>query len=162
MTVWSAMPSFIPGPTALKPAGGSGSRSLTPGAKKKASALRAIVPAAMALRKQTNCSRATDAAGGQSLEFAMDGKAQPQIVVVTDAAALAETAARRLIARVTRGDRAAVCLTGGSSPLGLYRLLAERPWRGQVPWGRGHWVLGDGRFAPQSDKVSTTAAGPRT
>jgi hypothetical protein len=43
----------------------------------------------------------------------MNVKAQPQIVVVTDAAAFAETAARRLIARVTGGDRAAVCLTGG-------------------------------------------------
>ena len=30
------------------------------------------------------------------------------------------------------------CLTGGSSPLGLYRLLASHPWRDQVPWDRVH------------------------
>src|SRR6266571_663284 len=161
MTVWSAMRSFIPGPTALKPAGASCSRSLMPGAKKKASALRAIAPAAMALRKQTNCSRATDAAGGQSLEFAMNVKAQPQIVVVTDAAALAETAARRLIARVTCGDRAAVCLTGGSSPLGLYRLLAQHPWREQVPWDRVHWFMGDDRLVPENDQLSNMGAARR-
>src|SRR5437868_1549043 len=129
-----------------------------PGAKQKASALRAIAPAAMALRKQTSCSRATDVAGGQSLEFVMNVKARPQIVVVTDAAALAETAARRLIARVTRGDRAAVCLTGGSSPLGLYRLLAQHPWREQVPWDRVHWFMGDDRFVPEREALSNMGA----
>jgi 6-phosphogluconolactonase len=102
-----------------------------------------------------------DAAGGQSLEFAMNVKGQPQIVVVTDAAALAETAARRLIARVTRGDRAAVCLTGGSSPLGLYRLLAQHPWREQVPWDRVHWFMGDDRFVPQNDPLSNIGAARR-
>ena len=64
----------------------------------------------------------------------MDSRAHPQVLVVGDAAALAETAARRLIARLTRAERAAICLTGGSSPLGLYRLLAESPWNGEVPW----------------------------
>ena len=108
-----------------------------------------------------SCSRATAAAGGPSLEFAMNVKAQPQIVVVTDAAALAETAARRLIARVTRDDRAAVCLTGGSSPLGLYRLLAQHPWREQVPWDRVHWFMGDDRFVPESDQLSNMGAARR-
>src|ERR1700739_1315554 len=78
----------------------------------------------------------------------------PHIVVVADAAALAQAAARRLIDRTRRGNRAAVCLTGGSSPLGLYRLLAEDPWRGQVPWGRVHWFMGDDRFVPESDPLS--------
>jgi 6-phosphogluconolactonase len=108
-----------------------------------------------------SCSRATAAAGGPSLEFAMNVKAQPQIIVVTDAATLAETAARRLIARVTRDDRAAVCLTGGSSPLGLYRLLAQHPWREQVPWDRVHWFMGDDRFVPESDKLSNMGAARR-
>jgi 6-phosphogluconolactonase len=91
----------------------------------------------------------------------MNVKARPQIVVVTDAAALAETAARRLIARVTRGDRAAVCLTGGSSPLGLYRLLAQHPWREQVPWDRVHWFMGDDRFVPENDQLSNMGAARR-
>ncbi len=84
----------------------------------------------------------------------MDARAPPQIIVVEDAAALAEAAARRLVARVTGKDRAAVCLTGGSSPQGLYRLLAEAPWRGQVPWDRVHWFIGDDRFVSESDPLN--------
>ena len=82
----------------------------------------------------------------------------PQIIVVADAAALAQTAARRLIDRITHGNRAAVCLTGGSSPLGLYCLLAEDPWRGEVPWERVHWFMGDDRFVPESDPLSNMGA----
>ena len=88
----------------------------------------------------------------------MTGASKAQIVVVADAAALAQTAARRLIDRVRRGDRAAVCLTGGSSPLALYRLLAEDPWRGEVPWERVHWFMGDDRFVPESDPLSNMGA----
>ena len=78
-----------------------------------------------------------------------------QIIVVADENALAETAAKRLISRLNEAKgRAAVCLTGGSSPQGLYRLLAEEPWRGQVPWERVHWFIGDDRFVPESDPLS--------
>ncbi|MFZ1922963.1 MAG: 6-phosphogluconolactonase [Xanthobacteraceae bacterium] len=77
-----------------------------------------------------------------------------QVTVVDDAAALAETAARRLIARVKSPARAAVCLTGGSSPQQLYRLLGEEPWRKQVPWERVHWFIGDDRFVPETDPLS--------
>jgi 6-phosphogluconolactonase len=85
----------------------------------------------------------------------------PQIVVVADAAVLAQTAARRLIDRVRHGNRAAVCLTGGSSPLGLYRLLAEDPLRSEVPWTRVHWFMGDDRFVPESDPLSNMGAARR-
>jgi 6-phosphogluconolactonase len=81
-------------------------------------------------------------------------KTRPEIVVVDNASALAEAAAERLIIRVTQKDRAAVCLTGGSSPQGLYRLLAEQPWRSRVPWDRVHWFMGDDRFVPESDPLS--------
>jgi 6-phosphogluconolactonase len=85
----------------------------------------------------------------------------PQIVVVADAAVLAQTAARRLIDRVRHGNRAAACLTGGSSPLGLYRLLAEDPLRSEVPWTRVHWFMGDDRFVPESDPLSNMGAARR-
>jgi len=91
----------------------------------------------------------------------MSAASHPQIVVVADADALAQTAARRLIARVNHDDRAAVCLTGGSSPLGLYRLLAQDPARGEVPWDRVHWFMGDDRFVPQSDRLSNMGAAKR-
>jgi 6-phosphogluconolactonase len=77
-----------------------------------------------------------------------------EIVTVADATALAETAAARLIERVSGKDRAAVCLTGGSSPHGLYRLLATEPWRSKVPWPRVHWFMGDDRFVPEQDPLS--------
>jgi 6-phosphogluconolactonase len=79
---------------------------------------------------------------------------KPEVIVVVDAAALAQTAAQRLIDRVTGKDRAAVCLTGGSSPAGLYRLLGEKPWRGKVPWDSVHWFIGDDRFVPETDPLS--------
>ncbi|MFZ3357443.1 MAG: 6-phosphogluconolactonase [Xanthobacteraceae bacterium] len=88
----------------------------------------------------------------------MDAKSKPTILTVEDAPALAEAAARRLIERVSQKDRAAVCLTGGSSPQGLYRLLAEEPWRSQVPWDRVHWFIGDERFVPENDPLSNMGA----
>ena len=56
----------------------------------------------------------------------MDSKHR-QIIVVDDTAALAEAAAQRLLSRIAHDGRCSVCLTGGSSPEGLYRLLAEEP-----------------------------------
>ncbi len=91
----------------------------------------------------------------------MNSKQQREIVVVTDTAALAETAARRLVNRVAQSGRSAVCLTGGSSPEGLYRLLAEEPWRGKVPWDRVHWFMGDDRFVPLSDPRSNMGIAKR-
>src|SRR5262249_47944795 len=76
-------------------------------------------------------------------------RARPQIIVAADAEALAETAAERLLARVMPAkERAAVCLTGGPSPEGLYRRLAREPHRSTLPWDRVHWFMGDDRFVP--------------
>jgi 6-phosphogluconolactonase len=91
----------------------------------------------------------------------MTTASHPQIVVVADAAVLAQTAARRLIDRIRHGNRATVCLTGGSSPLGLYRLLAEDPLRSEVPWTRVHWFMGDDRFVPERDPLSNMGAARR-
>jgi 6-phosphogluconolactonase len=80
---------------------------------------------------------------------------EPKIVVVADAEAMAHAAAARLVERVNAArGRAAISLTGGASPQGLYRLLAEEPWRSRVPWDRVHWFMGDDRFVPQSDPLS--------
>jgi 6-phosphogluconolactonase len=91
----------------------------------------------------------------------MNSGAHAKILVVHDAAALAEIAARRLIARLARAERSAVCLTGGSSPLGLFRLLAESPWKSEVPWDRVHWFIGDDRFVPERDPLSNMGAAKR-
>jgi 6-phosphogluconolactonase len=77
------------------------------------------------------------------------------IVVVEDAAALAEAAAERLIERIEANPgRVAICMTGGSSPKRLYELLATEPYRSEIPWDRVHWFIGDDRFVPASDPLN--------
>jgi 6-phosphogluconolactonase len=78
-----------------------------------------------------------------------------RIVRVADATQLAKTAAERLIARIaTNEGRAAVCLTGGSSPKKLYELLASGPYQARIPWHRVHWFIGDERFVPANDALN--------
>jgi 6-phosphogluconolactonase len=78
----------------------------------------------------------------------------PHIIVADDAEELARMAAERLLTRISAYDgRAAVCLTGGSSPEGLYRLLASEPYRARVPWDHVHWFMGDDRFVPLHDPL---------
>jgi 6-phosphogluconolactonase len=89
------------------------------------------------------------------VSFAMDTNTRPQVVVVADDRSFAEAAAKRLVNRVVQAKgRAAVCLTGGTSPKEFYRLLTEDPWRSEVPWDRVHWFMGDDRFVPEHDPLS--------
>jgi 6-phosphogluconolactonase len=78
-----------------------------------------------------------------------------KIIAVADPVALAKAAADRLLARIANNsDRVAICLTGGSSPKQLYELLANEPYRGQIPWNRVHWFIGDERFVPATDSLN--------
>jgi 6-phosphogluconolactonase len=80
------------------------------------------------------------------------------IITVTDAAALAKSAADRLLARISENNgRVAICLTGGSSPKQLYELLATQAYRDKIPWDRTHWFIGDERFVPVSDPRNNMA-----
>jgi 6-phosphogluconolactonase len=81
-----------------------------------------------------------------------------EITVVSDPEALAREAARRfkklvLEAAGSRG-RFSVALSGGSTPGALYRLLAEEPYRGQIPWENVHLFWGDERCVPPDDPGS--------
>jgi 6-phosphogluconolactonase len=77
------------------------------------------------------------------------------IVIAADEAALAETAAARLVARIqTATGGARICLTGGRTPQALYRLLARSPWRERIAWHSTHWFVGDERFVPLADPLS--------
>ena len=88
--------------------------------------------------------------------------ARPKLTILPDAATLAQEAATRLLARVSEPrDRFAVGLTGGSSPEGLYRLLASEPYRSRIPWERVHWFWGDDRFVPQNDARSNAGQARR-
>jgi 6-phosphogluconolactonase len=85
-----------------------------------------------------------------------------KIIVVGDAGALAQAAADRLLARIAANSgRVAICLTGGSSPLKLYELLATAPYRGRIPWDRVHWFIGDERFVAAADPLNNMAMARR-
>jgi 6-phosphogluconolactonase len=81
-----------------------------------------------------------------------------EVVVLPDPGALAHEAARRFVslAREAAGSRGrfSVALSGGSTPGGLYRLLAEEPYRSQVPWDAVHLFWGDERCVPPDDPGS--------
>ncbi len=77
------------------------------------------------------------------------------VIVVPDAAALAASAAQRLVDRIAdSGARPAICLTGGSTPKRMYELLATPLWRDRIPWLQVHWFIGDDRFVPPDDPLN--------
>jgi 6-phosphogluconolactonase len=79
-------------------------------------------------------------------------------IVVADPVALADAAARRLMARIEANPgRIAICLTGGSSPKQLYRLLASEAYSKRIPWDRVHWFIGDERFVSPADPLNNMA-----
>ena len=73
------------------------------------------------------------------------------------------TAAAELIAdvladAVERRGRADWATTGGSTPIGIYRVLAASPTRERVPWDRVHVWWGDDRFVPRDHPFSNVLA----
>lgn len=85
-----------------------------------------------------------------------------QIVLVSDADELAETAARRVMACIARNpDRVSICLTGGSGPVRLFSLLGSHPYSTAIPWDRVHWFMGDDRFVPLEDPRSNMGVAKR-
>jgi len=81
-----------------------------------------------------------------------------QVIVVPDAAALAQEAAGRILeqarAAVESRGRFSLALSGGSTPQDTYRLLAQEPYRDQVPWDKVHLFWGDERCVPPDDPGS--------
>jgi 6-phosphogluconolactonase len=80
---------------------------------------------------------------------------KPEIVVLEDAPALQARAkdevVRVLGEAVAQRGRASLALSGGSTPKGLYRLLAQE--RG-LAWDRVHLFFGDERHVPPDDADS--------
>ncbi|HLZ01333.1 MAG TPA: 6-phosphogluconolactonase [Bradyrhizobium sp.] len=93
----------------------------------------------------------------------MAARVSRKVISVADAAALAQAAADRVLARIAEnGGRIAICLTGGSSPKALYELLATDAYRARIPWPRVHWFIGDERFVPSSDSRNNMAVAGAT
>ena len=80
----------------------------------------------------------------------------PEVQIVPDAEALSRAGAAEFVrlageATMTKGSLT-VALSGGSTPKGLYGLLATDPrLRGQVPWDQMHVFWGDERHVPPTD-----------
>jgi 6-phosphogluconolactonase len=55
---------------------------------------------------------------------------------------------------IARDGHAAVALSGGSTPKALYALLAQAPYRDQIPWDKVHFFWGDERSVPPDDAQS--------
>lgn len=74
------------------------------------------------------------------------------LLVVADQAALAQEAAKRVVAiaeeAVVRCGRFTVALAGGSTPKCLYSLLADESYRTRLPWWGAHLFWGDERAVP--------------
>ena len=62
-----------------------------------------------------------------------------------------------LIGAVAARGRADWATTGGSTPAGIYRRLAEAPLVGRIPWDRVHVWWGDDRYVTPDDPRSNVA-----
>lgn len=87
---------------------------------------------------------------------------EPEIVVLPDQAAGAVEAAARIATSLAdaveiRG-RADWATTGGSTPVAIYRRLADQPLVGAVPWDAVHVWWGDDRFVPPDHPLSNVKA----
>lgn len=83
---------------------------------------------------------------------------EPRIEVLEDPAACSDAAAHRiaraLVDAVDRRGRADWATTGGSTPVGIYGVLAAKPHRDEVPWDRVHAWWGDDRYVPRDHPLS--------
>lgn len=85
----------------------------------------------------------------------MIGASEAKMEILTDAEALSRRVAAWLLElALAKEGTFAVCLSGGSTPQGLYERLAEAPYLDAFPWSRTHWFWGDERFVPRDDALS--------
>lgn len=81
-----------------------------------------------------------------------------EIIISQDSAELCRQAADKFVGlarhAIIQRDRFAVALSGGSTPRGLYALLATPEYRGQVSWAQVHLFWGDERCVPSDHEDS--------
>jgi 6-phosphogluconolactonase len=82
----------------------------------------------------------------------------PTLHSFADADTFNQAAARLLTTlaqeAVAEHGRFSIALSGGSTPSGVYTLLAQRPYRDQMPWQQTHLFWGDERLVPPDDPGS--------
>ncbi len=85
----------------------------------------------------------------------MIGVSETKMEILSDLGALSRRVAAWLLELAVANEGTfAVCLSGGSTPQGLYGRLAEAPYLDAFPWSRTHWFWGDERFVPHDDALS--------
>ena len=83
---------------------------------------------------------------------------KPKTVIKANLAALSSWAAD-LFAEKARGyvstqGRFVVALSGGSTPRPVHRLLAQDPYRSEIPWGETHLFWVDERCVSKTSQAS--------
>lgn len=83
----------------------------------------------------------------------------PEVQIVPDVEALYRAGAAEFVRLASEAEMAkgsfTVALSGGSTPKGLYGLLAtDRLLRGRMPWDKIHVFWGDERHVPPTDAES--------
>lgn len=83
-------------------------------------------------------------------------------IIVPDPEAGARVAAERIAAAlsgsVAARGRADWATTGGTTPVGVYRLLMQDPLRSSIPWDDVHVWWGDDRYVPRDHPSSNVKA----
>ncbi|AKD04980.1 6-phosphogluconolactonase [Pontibacter korlensis] len=78
--------------------------------------------------------------------------------IFKDAQELSKAAAELFVKTAQKAvqekGRFSVALTGGSSPVQLHQLLAQSPYKDQVPWEQTYIFWGDERWVPLTDEKS--------
>jgi len=81
-----------------------------------------------------------------------------EVVIADDLGSLnakaAEFVVRSIIGRAKVRDRVAIALSGGTTPKGVYELLASEDFRCRIPWNQVHLFWGDERCVPPEDPES--------
>lgn len=83
---------------------------------------------------------------------------KPNLLVFDAAEAMFATAAtfvvRQAVSSVRARDRFILVISGGTTPVPLYRLLAAPPYSDQLPWAKTHIFWADERLVPPGDEAS--------
>ena len=83
---------------------------------------------------------------------------RPEVRVLLEpdfvARAAADTFEKLAKSKAAEGRIFTVALSGGSTPVRLFKLLAAEPYRSQVPWRSIHFFWGDERNVPPDDPES--------
>lgn len=92
--------------------------------------------------------------------------AEAEIIVRSDERAVAKAAAERFAAAVTQAveqrGQALVALSGGTTPLAMFHLLAQPPYLTDLPWDKIQLFWADERLVPPNDPGSNYGAAEQT